>query len=275
MRMQSILIIGGDKRQLVLYELLKEKGYDIYITGFGGLGIADQNIDNPDFVFLPVPYKDKNGEVRAPYAKAGYSLANIIKCFPKSVYVLGGCDDAAKKLFGQNISYIDLLRNEAFLIENAILTAEAAVSAYIANSQTALCGAKCIVVGYGRISKFLCKILQAYSAEVTATARKEKDIALIRGAGLRAQHTKNLKFFLCGADVIFNTVPCHIFLEEELKSIRGNAKIIELASPPFGMDMNLAKRLGVNVTIESSLPGRYFPVSAAHAILRAFESEEY
>jgi len=40
------------------------------------------------------------------------------------------------------------------------------------------------------------------------------------------------------------------------------------------MDLELAKIMGVNVQMESGLPGRFFPASAANAVLRAFEGEE-
>jgi len=73
---------------------------------------------------------------------------------------------------------------------------------------------------------------------------------------------------------VFNTVPERIFGEEELACIPKAARVIELASPPYGMDVARAKELGVDARIEAGLPGRYFPVSAAGAMLRAFEREE-
>jgi len=272
--MQSIMIFGGDKRQIALSDFLSKKGYDVHITGFEKLGLPDEQMDLPNYVFLPVPYKDKEGYIKALYAKDKYRIADVVRKYPQSVYILGGCDEAAKKLFENCIRYIDLLQDEAFLIDNALLTAEAAICAYMKDSDTALCGAKCVVAGFGRISKFVCRLLRAYSAKVTAAARKDKDIALIHAAGMRAVYTKNLKHVLFDADVVFNTVPHHVFLEDELKSINKTAKVIELASPPYGMDIRLAGKLGVDVSIESGLPGRYFPSSAAGAILRAFEREE-
>lgn len=275
-QMQSILIFGGDKRQRALLNFLKEKDCEVYISGFDMLGLKDEEIFMPNYIFLPIPYKDKQGYIKAPYSKNDYSLTDIVQKHPQSVYILGRCDNEASDLFKEyNIRYFDLLADEAFLIENAILTAEAAVCAYVKSSDTALFGANCVVTGYGRISKFLCRLLKAYCANVTAAARKDKDIALIRGAGMRAVYIKNIKDVIENADVIFNTVPYHIFLEDELKSISKSTKVIELASSPYGMDLKLAEKFCVNVAVEPSLPGRYFPVSAANAILCAFEREEF
>ncbi|MGI5849130.1 MAG: dipicolinate synthase subunit DpsA [Christensenellales bacterium] len=272
--MLSILIAGGDTRQIVLSKLFQEKGYDVYITGFDKLGIKDEAKNNPDYVFLPVPYKSEAGFLKTPFSSERIALADIVNAHPNSVYVLGGCDNVANKIFGNLIRYIDLFQNEAFLVRNALLTAQGAICAYLKNTDKALCDSICVVVGYGRISKFLCRLLKAFSAKVIAAARKERDFELIRSEQMHAAHINDLRNIISDADVIFNTVPCQIIQEEELKNIKQGAKVIELASPPFGMDIELAKNMGVDVQLESGLPGRYFPVSAANAMLHAFEREE-
>ena len=272
--MRSILIAGGDKRQIVLSRLLKQKGFDVYTTGFDKLGMIDEQPPSADYVFLPVPYKDPYGFIKSPYASEKRMLQDIVQSYQKSVYLLGRCDDDAKKLFGSKMRCIDVLRDEAFLVDNAQLTAEAAICAYLKDSDAALCHTVCVVIGYGRISKFLCRLLKAYAADVTATARKERDLALIRAENICAVHTNDVKKVLRRAEVVFNTVPFHVLNTPELQSIRKGAKVIELASAPFGMDIELAKNMGVDVQVESGLPGRYFPTSAAAAVMRVFEREE-
>ena len=62
---------------------------------------------------------------------------------------------------------------------------------------------------------------------------------------------------------------------EETICFKKGAKYIELASAPYGMELELAKNMGVVVQLEAGIPGRYFPESAAKAILYAFEGEEH
>lgn len=271
--MYSVLIAGGDMRQIMLAKLLEQRGYDVYMAGFEKKGLSKEVLTKPDYVFLPIPYKNEDGSIKAPFAQNPLYLADIVNEYPDSAYILGGCDTAAKKLFGETIPYSDLVQNEAYQIRNALLTAQAAVCAYLKNTDAALCDTTCLVIGYGRIGKFLCKLLRACSADIVATARKDKDLELIWSEGYRALRTKDLKLGLPEADVVFNTVPFHIIGEAEMGSAKRDARFIELASPPYGMDMEMAKKSGVNVQIESGLPGRYFPASAAGAILRAFEGE--
>ncbi len=271
---QSILIIGGDKRQLALADMLRSKGHSVKLQGFHKLGFQDETIVSPAYIFLPVPYRNPDGSIKMPYSEKRLTLDDIVSWYPKSIYLLGGYDAAARDAFGGQVRYVDLMDNEAYQIKNALLTTQAAVCALLQMSETALCDLKCVVVGYGRISKFLCRLLKAHRAQVTATARKESDLALIEAEGMHAVHTKHLSRIVGDADVIFNTVPYHVFGQEELKMIRANAVVMELASPPYGMDLKLAQELGVSVQVEQGLPGRYFPVSAARAMLRVFESEE-
>lgn len=271
---QSILIIGGDKRQLALADMLKSKGHSVKLHGFDKLGLEDEMMGSPAYILLPVPYRNPDGSIKMPYSNKRLTLEDILGWYPKSTYLLGGFDTAARDAFGGQVRYVDMMANEAYQIKNALLTTQAAVCALLQASETALCDLKCVVVGYGRIAKFLCRLLNAHRAQVTATARKESDLALIEAEGMCAVPTKHLSSILGDADVIFNTVPYHVFGEQELKTIQPGAVVMELASPPYSMDIKLANELGVNVRIEAGLPGRYFPVSAARAMLRVFESEE-
>ena len=216
----------------------------------------------PIMFFLPVPYQDGRGNIKTPYSDIPITLQEVAGRYPRSVYYLGRCDDAAKAAFGSTIRYVDLLRNEPFLMDNAQLTAQAAVAVYAQHMDTALCDTRCVVIGYGRIAKHLCALLRVFGADVTATARKEKDLAAIRAELMDAVHTGDVHRVLADADVIWNTVPARVLGERELACIRG-AAVIELASPPYGMDMAQAKKMGVGVRIESGLPGRVFPNSAA------------
>ena len=73
-------------------------------------------------------------------------------------------------------------------------------------------------------------------------------------------------------DFVLNTVPAVIFGREALYAF-GGAKLIELASPPYGFDMKQAGALGIKIDIASALPSRFSPLSAAEAIKDAIMEE--
>jgi len=271
--MQSILIAGGDLRQARLAGMLTERGYTVHMAGFDKLKIPDDWPKAADWVFLPVPYKAPDGSLKAPFSENKLALDDIVERYPLSAWMLGGADARVRELLaGRRV--FDLLKDEAFLVYNAVLTAQGAICAYLKDSETALCGLRCVVTGYGRIAKVLCGLLKANAAHVIAVARKYSDLEVIRAEGMTALHMSALRQALKNADVVFNTVPEHIFGEEEIACIPKKTRVVELASPPYGMDVARVKELGVDARIEAGLPGRYFPVSAAGAMLRAFEREE-
>lgn len=269
--MKSIHIAGGDKRQLFLSEMLEQKGYHVSMQGFEKAGI-ESRYDKADIVFLPVPYRSPDGFIKVPFSNEKIKLDDVAGRYISSFFVMGRCDDNAKKLIGERC--FDLLKDESFLIENAALSAEGAILGYQNYTKHSLIGAKCLVVGYGRIAKLLCSMLSSFTDNITATARKDKDLALIRAAHLGCEHTADLKRIVKDYEVIFNTVPYHVFGQKELNAIKKSTVFIELASPPYGCDMELAEKVGVDVRIEPGIPGRFFPKAAAKAIMRTFEREE-
>ena len=70
-------------------------------------------------------------------------------------------------------------------------------------------------------------------------------------------------------DVIFSTPPATVIDEAALRHVDANALLIDLASPPYGFDLDAARNLNLRAHREPGLPGRYCPLSAARAIYAA------
>ena len=58
-------------------------------------------------------------------------------------------------------------------------------------------------------------------------------------------------------------------LHDAVAEAKPNALIMDLASPPYGVDLHAAWNLGLRAWREPGLPGRYCPESAARALARA------
>ena len=71
------------------------------------------------------------------------------------------------------------------------------------------------------------------------------------------------------ADVIINTIPAHVLGDAALAETARDTPIIELASAPYGLEMQKAVKLGLQVCVESGLPGRYAPLDAGEALFDA------
>ena len=165
----------------------------------------------------------------------------------------------------------DLMADEAFLRRNAVLTAEGALFAAMRAQEKALRDCDCLVIGWGRIGRALTEMLVALGARATVASRTERSRRQAQERGAQAVETAALSGALSGKRLIFSTPPFPVLQEAELARAGRDACVIDLSSPPYGVDVEAAHRLGLRAWREPGLPGRYCPESAALAIAAAFE----
>ena len=265
------IIIGGDERFAHLARLLRERGRSagtLYRDPVPGVpALETEALARAGSVVVNCP----------PRTKESASLAEIAERLPESarVYLCGPGHPAQAD--GRTI---DLWSDEELLLENARLTAEGAVCAAMTACGCAIRDARCMVVGWGRIGRALTEILVALSARVTAVSRREgsRNRAVERGA--EAVDTGRIGEALPGHRLIFNTAPAMVLDRAALARADSDALLIDLASPPYGVDLRAAWDRGLRAWREPGLPGRYCPQSAALALLRALwrsekEREQY
>lgn len=162
-----------------------------------------------------------------------------------------------------------LLDDPVFVHENAVLTAEGALCAAMRDAPFALVEAHVMVVGYGRIGRALTERLVGLNADVTVASRREEGRLQAMARGARAASLDGMRALLSEMRVIFVTSPDRALGMEELSRVSRNAVVIDLSGAPYGLDLDAAKRLGLNARRESALPGRYAPESAARCLYRA------
>ena len=115
-------------------------------------------------------------------------------------------------------------------------TAEGAIQLAMEELPITLHGARVLVIGYGRLGRVL------------------------------ADRLAGLKGWLCGYDLVVNTVPVRVLREAELADLKPGCLVIDLASKPGGVDFDAAARLGVKAFWALSLPGKVAPVTAGKSI---------
>ena len=164
------------------------------------------------------------------------------------------------RLRERGIKYFDYFESEAFQIENAYLTAEAAVSIAMNQLNGSVRDSRFALLGYGRIAKHLVRLLRSFGADVTVFARRESELTWAEGIGCKTKRVdterESFSGLLCGFDVIYNTIPVRILTAGILEEIGNKTFIIDLASVPGGVDISAAKMLGSNVLWATSLPGK-------------------
>lgn len=286
---KNIIFIGGDGRTAEAAKTLEKAGFGVRLVGlekYGSGDTADAKVrkrDNPEAgtrsvagagiglsadacVVLPTPCSKDGLTLFAPFAKEPFQISEVREMLRGVGLVVGG---GAKKYFAEAV---DLLEREDFKILNAVPSAEGAVAVAIEATDITLSGAKCVVVGFGKIGKRLSALLRAFGADVTATARKAVDFAEARAAGIRIVQTKRVSASLAEADIVFNTVPYSVIGEKELSATKETAVFIELASAPGGIDKEACGRLGKKYVSALGLPGRFSPKSAGRITAEAIKN---
>ncbi|MBQ0098497.1 MAG: dipicolinate synthase subunit DpsA [Oscillospiraceae bacterium] len=270
----KIAVIGGDRRMLFCAKAFLSDGYDVSVTGFDNLceNIAvkklplEKNIILCDKVVLPLPCI-KGEKIFAPYSENDIKCTEYLSALlnEKTVYT------SMKEKLLENFpalkeeNVFDYSSREDFAIQNAVPTAEGALSIAIDNFEGTIFRSRCLVCGFGKIGKVLSKRLYDMGADVTVSARKQSDLSYIETQEYNAVNTYEIKREL-PFDIIFNTVPALVFDAKTLKMIARNALVIDLASLPGGVDFEAASLYDIKAIQALSLPGKYAPKFAGEVI---------
>lgn len=276
---RSFAVIGGDQRQRCLLRQLHGLGFPA-----SAYRVPDTENSAPELsgclqdaaiLILPMPALTGTETVRAE--GGGVPLADILDAAEPGVLVCGGMLGPAEAfLRARDISFFDYAKDETLLLQNAELTAEAALPLLLEQLSCPLAGSRILLCGFGRIGKLLARKLRVLGADVTVSARKAQDLELARILGFRRIKTGNWAGALAQYDGIVNTVPAPVVIPEHLQSIRKDCALLELASLPGGFCTEAQALPGYLAA--RGLPGQYAPESAAaiirSAIFRSLNQEE-
>lgn len=257
--MKKYCILGTDNRSVKLRQIYKDIGKDIV------------SYDLADIIVAPIPFSRDDIKVNGEIVECNDLIENL-KCNNKVLFSGAISLNMKEKLKKENIKYYDLLELEEVSILNAIPTAEGAIATAMEITDFTLSGSNIIVLGYGKIGKILSKMLSGIGANVYCEARKAKDISMIRAMGYKWVKLEDLDNVISNMDVVFNTIPSVILDEKKLKLLKKSCSIIDLASPPGGVDFLTAKELGINAVWALSLPSKIAPYSAATYIKEAIDN---
>ena len=157
---------------------------------------------------------------------------------------------------------------------SALPTAEGTIQIAMEELATTIFGLNVLIIGYGRISKVLARLLKAMGANVTVSARKFSDLAWIETNGYTSVHTSSLSDALANCQLIVNTVPAVVLNENLLSRVPKGCLLIDLASKPGGIDFSTANSLGLRAIWALSLPGKVAPISAGKIIFNTIQNIE-
>lgn len=263
-------VIGGDGRYAWAAWQLRQDGMPVKCWGVPGVenqaDSLESALDGADIVLLPMkPFEAEclwvNGE-EIQAAMLPYLLAR------DAILVAGGFPvEVESWLQTKGVRCVSFLELEGYLLSNAEITAEGAVYLLLHYLQRTLSGARILVIGYGRIGRFLAGKLRFLGAKVTVAARRSEQLAELEIRGYETEVTGRYAKGLGQYDAVINTVPHGIMTVEQVGSLGEECVMLELASLPGGFPEE-AKSMR-NLVMGQALPGKTAPETAGKNLAEA------
>ncbi len=264
--MDNIIIIGGDKRQTELRNLLSAQGYRCRHISSCDKTKSVCKIQKGDIIVLPVPVSKGNEDIYFSDSSFTVKLNDVLNQADDTNLIFGGGFSKAVKSYldDKKISCFDYLDCEEFVLYNAYLTGLGVVRLLLANSSEDIRDKKVLITGFGRVARFTAQALKQAGCDVYVSARNKLQLTEAQCVGYKLIDFKKMSSFVYLFDFIFNTVPENIFSYEDINHLKG--KYFELASSPFGVRREYFNGRDNDYIDGSSLPGRYLYRSAAEIL---------
>lgn len=246
----NVWVIGGDQRQVRLAEQLAADGHTVHTFAMERAGELEGDVEQEeelqglglaDCVILPLPVVGEGSLLNAPLSGGRFPLVGILdRLRPGQVICAGRVSSQVEAMAAdRGITLHDYFAREELAVANAVPTAEGAIQIALEELPITLHGAKVLVIGFGRLGRVLAPRLAALGARVSVAARKWADLAWIQAQGYGVEHTEQLKGWLCGYDLIINTVPARVLEEDALQDLERSCLVIDLASKPGGVNVEI------------------------------------
>lgn len=213
------------------------------LTGWG-YDVSPIPTDHVTHLLLPVPSFASPGILRG-----GRALHDVLKDLEAQVTIIGG------NLPSLPYQTVDLLKDEYYLTENAAITAHCALKRLLQSYPGTLQHKPVLIIGWGRIGKYLASLLRCLGADVTVAARKEADRYALRRQQYRVTEPKS--WDPQQYTIIINTAPAPLLHQDEAGE---DALLMDLASAR-GI-------LGDRVDHALALPGRDAPEESGELIAK-------
>ena len=259
----NFCIIGGDLRSFFLAKILSKEKYEVKLYGFDKLENFkecekyEEMIRNSNSIVLPIPFSKDNQYINMPFSNKNIAIREIFYYLENKTIFVGSIHQEWKEeLHRKRNQVVDFMQKEEFAILNAIPTAEATIEIILKNMKKILQNSNCLIMGFGRIGKVLAYRLKGLSAKVTCMVTSEEEKAWAIAYGYETIKIENLQkncTKLKQYDIIINTIPKIIF-REELKEIKKETLVIDLASKPYGIDRKIIEQEKLNFIEALGLP---------------------
>lgn len=253
MQGEKFLVLGTDRKMQACKGRLEKSGYTAVCLDDDGIAEVLPLYKN---IILPIPTV-ANGCITG----TRLSISELAERINEKQRVFYG--NLNNNPFEENgVSYY----NESFLIGNSRLTAQGVLRLILENIDVDMYSLNVAVLGYGRCGKAICRVLQMNGASATSVSRSSFSSVCAKNERHRAIGFDEFFEETDKFDVIVNTVPYNILGKEAMEKLTRRNLYIEIASKPYGFNINEIDKYNFRYILAESLPGKFTPSSAGASI---------
>ncbi|KGX88394.1 dipicolinic acid synthetase subunit A [Pontibacillus litoralis] len=275
----TVVMMGGDARQLEIIRRLCEWDANVLLVGFdqldhgftGAKQVTMEDLDpkQSDALILPVPGTNDQGEMETIFSKKPIVLQKEwLQRTPEHCIVFTGITNPYLTSIAKetNRTLVSLFNRDDVAIYNSVPTVEGTIMMAIQHTDYTIHSSDVIVLGIGRVGMSVARAFSALGAKVKVAARKSEDLARAHEMALEPILIQELKEHVQHSDIVINTIPAPVITANVLQNMKSSTFVIDLASKPGGTDFRYAEKRGIKALLAPGLPGIVAPKTAGNIL---------
>lgn len=226
-------------------------------------------VQGREWIICPAPGLGERDQIYAPNATSSMFLEESLLALSharRGGLILGKesstLADVAERL---QIPIHEFKADRALAVVVASAVAEAVLAELIGSTSRVLRELRVIVLGYGATGSAIADVLVAVGCGTSVASRNQIELETARRRGATPLEFASWPDAVGPADVLVNTVPDPQTIGPALFETLSGKTIIDISSPPGGLDHQSAQSAGINVIWARGLAGKRAPLTIGEA----------
>lgn len=263
--MKNIAVLSGDKRQSYISQFLNNHGYKNHIKN--NLDFNDEKI-----LICGTPFL-KGSNINCDFYSS-FPAKTFISLLKPGQIIFGGNipEWIIEEGIENDIIFVDTLKDNNVVWNNAALTAEGLIANIITNTDFSISNSSVLVIGFGKCGTNIACRLKALNSNVTIYDHTPWHLSQAKSLGYDILEYSDFYSKLNHFDIIINTVPKEVLTDYHMSLLRPSCVLFEISSKPYGICEEYVKKYSLTLVTCPGIPGATSPKTAGELIAQSIIS---